>query len=68
MRVELFNNIESLHNARKKKESHMTPEQRLELAFQLIDLAIAVSPTGKLTTSKKDNISWIELRLKDDTD
>lgn len=46
----------------------MTPEQRLELAFQLIDLAIALSPTGKLTASDKDDISWIELRRKDDAD
>lgn len=68
MRVEIFDNIDAIHEAQMKERMNMTPEQRLDIAFQLIDLAIAFSPNKKLTSAGKDNLPWIELHFKDDTD
>lgn len=66
MRVEIYDSIDSMREAQMRDEMKMTPEQRLELVFQLIDLAIAISPDHKLKSSDRDNLPWIELHFKDD--
>ena len=40
----------------------MTPEQRLLLTFELMDLAIAISPSKKLTSHDDGSIAWLELK------
>jgi hypothetical protein len=44
----------------------MTPQQRIDLVFQLMDLAIIMSPNKKIESSHVEDIPWIELRLKND--
>ena len=44
------------------EEINMTPEQRLLLAFELMDLAIAISPSKKLTSYDDGSIAWLELK------
>jgi len=49
-------------SAQEKEELAMTPEQRLELMFQLIDLSIALTPSKELPR-QDDSIQWIDLHL-----
>ena len=44
------------------EEINMTPEQRILLTFELMDLAIAISPSKKLTSYDEGSIAWIELK------
>lgn len=46
------------------EEMNMTPEQRLILAFQLIELAIEITPGKKLKSLEDSSIEWIELKMK----
>ena len=61
----IFDSVELMREARMRDEMKMTPAQRMELVFQLMDLAIALSPKKKLESSHDDKIQWIELNLKD---
>lgn len=65
VKAEIFDNVESMREAQVQDEMNMTPTQRVELVFQLMDLAIALSPNKKLESRHDDNIQWIELKLKD---
>jgi len=65
-KVEIYDSIEAMNEARVREEMNMTPVQRIELVFQLMDLAIAMSPNKKLESYKDDDIPWIELKLKND--
>ena len=47
-----------------REEMAMTPEQRMNLAFQLIELAIAFSPEKELINEEDKSIPWINLKLK----
>lgn len=49
-------------SAQEKEELDMTPEQRLELTFQLIDLSIAITPSKELP-QQDGSIKWIDLHL-----
>ena len=64
-KAELFDCVESMHEARMQDEINLTPTQRVEIVFQLMDLAIALSPGKKLESRQDDKIQWIELKLKD---
>ena len=46
------------------EEINMTPEQRLLLVFQLMDLAIAISPASELLSYDDGSITWLELKLR----
>lgn len=66
VKAEIFDSVESMREAQIQDEMNMTPAQRVELVFQLMDLAIALSPDKRLESRRDDNIQWIELKLKDD--
>ena len=65
VKAEIFDSVESMHDARMHDEMNMTPTQRVEIVFQLMDLAIALSPGKKHESPQDDKIQWIELKLKD---
>lgn len=48
--------------AQEKEDLTMTPEQRLELMFQLIDLSVALTPSKELSQAE-NSIQWIDLHL-----
>lgn len=61
-----FININEKKDSQRKAEMRMTPQQRIERVFQLMDLAIVMATKNKTASSHKDHIPWIELRLKND--
>jgi len=63
-KVQVYNNLKDLHEAQRKDSELLTATQRLEQAFHLIDLAVAMSPDKKLRSEGKDNLPWIELHFK----
>jgi hypothetical protein len=58
------NHIERVRETIRKKEMAMTTEQRINLLFKQMDFAYILSKFRKLQPAKKDDIQWIELRLK----
>ena len=66
LKVQIVESFELMNEAQMREEMNMTPEQRLDAAFQLIDLAIAFSPNKKLESAFKDDLPWIELHFKND--
>lgn len=61
-----FININEKKDSQRKAEMRMTPQQRIERVFQLMDLAIVMATKNETASSHKDHIPWIELRLKND--
>lgn len=47
-----------------RAEMAMTPNERLLLCLDLMDLAVALR-NGEALPPKEDNIEWIELKFKD---
>lgn len=56
-------NIDEKKDDQERIEMAMTPEERLFLVLDLMDLSIALSPEKSLP-SKDDQIEWIELKFK----
>ncbi len=48
-----------------REDMAMTPKQRLMLALQLMETAIALSPDKTLHSQDDGGIKWIELKPKD---
>jgi hypothetical protein len=61
-KVELFN-IQDKKEEQRKAEMAMTPLARLELCLDLMDMHFALQPQVK-SMAERNNIEWIELRLK----
>jgi hypothetical protein len=61
----VFDNVELMREAQMRDEMNMTAAQRIDLVFQLMDLAIALSPNKKIESSHDEKIQWIELYPKD---
>ncbi len=49
-------------SAQEKEELNMTPEQHLELTFQLMDLSIALTQSKEMP-GQTDSIQWIDLHV-----
>lgn len=62
VKVEFFHPQKSAEE-RLKEDMAMTPQQRVALGFRLADFAMEFSKERRLP-SKKDNIRWRELTLK----
>jgi hypothetical protein len=60
-------NIDEKKDDQQQLEMAMTPDERLLLCLDLIDLSIALSKDGPLR-SNDDQIQWIELRFKRDAE
>lgn len=60
-------NIEEKKDDQQRLEMAMTPDERLLLCLDLIDLSIALSKDKSLR-SNDDQIQWIELRFKKDAE
>ena len=60
-------NLELKKDDQRIAEMSLTPQQRIDRVFQLMDLATLMSSTSEIApSSHKDHIPWIELRLKND--
>ena len=66
MKAELFS-LDNKDDLQRRREMELSPAERWNLAFQLIELARAISPNKLLEPPKDDWIAWIELKPKDDT-
>jgi hypothetical protein len=64
MKVELFD-IKNKRDDQIKWSQKMTPNERLLLCLDLIDLSIALAPNKTIVTHSDDPIKWIQLRMKD---
>ena len=65
VKAEVFSSHEEMEKARIAADMLLTPEQRLDVAFQLMELALELSPDRKFPAPEEDGLLWIELKLKD---
>ena len=63
-KIEVFN-INEKDDEQRKREMAMSPEQRLILTLDLMDLAVALS-RDKFLKQNEDNIEWIELSMENE--
>lgn len=63
MKATLFN-IHKKKADQRKAEINMTPLQRLDMAFELIELVVAFAPREKPVSDDDHSIKWIELKPK----
>jgi hypothetical protein len=57
---------ENKKNDQRNEEMRLKTTERWNLAFELIELALALSPNGKFPPPPNDSINWIELKFKDE--
>lgn len=55
---------EEMNRLQYVEESKMSFEERLRLAFGMLELSDALSPHGKTGFQEDKNIDWITLKLK----
>lgn len=63
MKKVFISSIESKKDDQRVEEMRMTSQQRFDLAFEMIELALAVTPNHQFPPPD-DGIKWIELRMK----
>ena len=66
MKKVVLTSLENKKDDQRLEEMRMTAQERWNSAFELIELALALSPDKKFPPPIDDSIEWIELKMKDD--